>query len=165
MGCAWVVYRYFFALPGQIRQIGGDAVLDMAEPIPAQMLAAIPPRHHDDMALHPLALEHAQDDRSRSGFAIIGLDLGPVGRDHRPSVMGRLGEFLIAFQGLDEILGGVFIGNRATRHGIARSPILDNTLYDPHRIRANLPRAARFQSALRSADACQGNGCPDRESA
>lgn len=57
-----------------MRQIVAYGIRDMAETIAAQMLAAIPAGHDDDMIVQPGALQHLQNQRPRAAFAVIVLD-------------------------------------------------------------------------------------------
>jgi len=45
----------------------------MPEPISAKVLAAVPPRYHDDVAVQFFALEHPQDHHARAAFAVVVL--------------------------------------------------------------------------------------------
>ena len=75
----------------------------MPEPVAAQMLAAVPPRHDNDLARDPLAFQHPQDHHPRPAFAVVSLERRAVWQDHAPSIMGRLCKFLDFTQTLNEI--------------------------------------------------------------
>ncbi len=77
----------------------------MAKPISAQMLAAIPPRHDDNLAHTPFALQHPQDHHPRPALAVIGLERRAVRQNNPPRIMRGLGEFLVLTQQLNEIRG------------------------------------------------------------
>ena len=81
------------------------ALLHMPEPIAAQMLAAIPARHDDNLAHAALALQHPQDHHARPALAVVVLQRRPAGQNNPPRIMRGFGEFLVLTQQLNEIRG------------------------------------------------------------
>lgn len=73
----------------------------MAETIAAQVFATVPACDDDDVVSDAFAFQHAQDDYSGAGFAVVVLDLAVIG-DQTPRIVGGLGEFLLAAKLLDE---------------------------------------------------------------
>ena len=55
-------------------EVDPHRLLHMPEAVAAQLLAAKPPRDHDDMVPEPFPFQHAKDDHASAGFAIIILD-------------------------------------------------------------------------------------------
>jgi len=79
-------------------QIGTHAGLYVAKPVAAQMFAAIPPCHNNQMVEQPFAFQHSDDDHPRAGFAIVALERAAVRQQDRPCVMGGLGIGFVAFE-------------------------------------------------------------------
>ena len=84
-------------------QIVSHAGLNMAKPVAAEVFAAIPTGHHDEVVLEALAFEHPKDHHSCTGFAIVVFDRGAV-QNNRPRVMGSFGKFLVLFECLEGAL-------------------------------------------------------------
>lgn len=87
--------------PTGLHQVDPHRFLHMSKPIPAQMFAAIPTGHHDDLILNVEPLKHPQDDHTRTGLTIVVLQRPGIG-SQRPAVMRRLGKFLFSFKRFDK---------------------------------------------------------------
>lgn len=81
-------------------QIVPYTVLHMAEPIPAQMLAAIPTRDDHNVVLQAFSFEHAQDHHSCTTFPIVVLDWSII-EDRGPGIVRCAREFLVAAKKLE----------------------------------------------------------------
>ena len=58
----------------QIVEVDPHRILHMPEAITAEMLAAEPPGHHDDVVAQPFALQDPQDHDARACLALIVLE-------------------------------------------------------------------------------------------
>ena len=105
-----------------MRQIVAHRADHVAEAVAAQMLAAIPARDDDQMAVKPLAFQHPQDDRACTRLAVVGLD--PLAaQPSRPTVVGGLGKAADGFQfGQAGVAGPVTIWPSTVRSGIVICP-------------------------------------------
>src|SRR6056297_1953024 len=106
----------------------------MPEPVPAQMLAAVPAGDDDDMIVQAGALQHAQDDHARPGLSIVGFQARPDRWQHGPGVMGGAGEFLVPLERLEKGIGPFAAVNRAAGDRVFRPPVTDHAGQLPHHI-------------------------------
>ena len=111
--------------------VNPHGLLHMPEAVAAQVLAAEPPRHHDDVVPETLPFEHAKDDHAGSSLAIIILD-HLIAADEPPGIVRGLCNFLVALQFGQE--DPHFVGRTAwpARDGIFRATISDDVFENNH---------------------------------
>ncbi len=103
----------------------------MAKPVAAQMFAAIPTRHHDDVVAQIFAFQHSQYHHASAAFTIIVLERGNVCQAG-PGVMRRLGELLATFQLFEKGFGIRLVLARPARDSIPRPAIRNDVFKDFH---------------------------------
>jgi len=70
----------------------------VAEPVAAQMFAAIPPRHNNQMVEQLFAFQHPDNDHPRAGFAVVALERATLRQQDRPCIMSGLGIGFVPFE-------------------------------------------------------------------
>lgn len=107
----------------------------MPEAVAAQLLAAEPPRDHDDVVQEPVPFEHAKDDHAGSSLAIIVLD-HLIAADEPPGIVVGLCEFPVALQFGQK--DPRFVGRtaRPARDGIFQATTGDDVVENDHDARS-----------------------------
>lgn len=119
-------------------EVDPQRFLDMAEAVTTQLLAAEPPRDHDDVVPKTFPFKHAKNDNAGSGLAVVVLDQ-LITADEFPRIMRGLSEFLVTLQFSH---GGPRLINRAlwpARDRILRTIIGSGVVKKEHAARASCP--------------------------
>lgn len=113
-------------------------LLHMTEAVATEVLAAEPPRDHDDVVPQSLPFEHPKNDHAGSGFAVIILD-HLIAADEAQGIMRGLGKSLVALQFRQK--GPGLVGRAAwpARDGIFRTTISNDAVENDHAARPSCP--------------------------
>ena len=96
------------------------------KPVSAEFYTTVPAGDDDQMIRQFRPLKHAHYHQTRAAFAVGALKRWAIRQNHRPGVMRRFGEFLVAFERLERGIHVSSAFNRTAADRIFAAALCDH---------------------------------------